>query len=85
VGPVTIKAIDPGPLYGGQIARRELDPMDKQRPEAHRVRNGFMLNPAARTRSMPRVERFVHFTQRPWVGTFFFGFEEPVENMPQLC
>ena len=25
VGPVTIKAIDPKPLYGGEIARRELD------------------------------------------------------------
>ena len=32
---------------------------------------------------MPKVEHYVRFTQRPWVGTCFFGFEEPVENMPQ--
>ncbi len=32
---------------------------------------------------MPSLERFVRFTRRPWVGTCFFGFEEPVENMPQ--
>ena len=47
VGPVTIKAIDPRPLHGGEIARRELDNMDKERPQAQRVRNGFMLNPPA--------------------------------------
>ena len=29
------------------------------------------------------LERFIRFTRRPWVGTCFFGFEEPVENMPQ--
>jgi len=38
---------------------------------------------AARTPGTPRVELYVRFTQRPWVGTGFFGFEEPVENMPQ--
>jgi hypothetical protein len=32
---------------------------------------------------MPRIEQYIRFTQRPWVGTGFFGFEEPVENMPQ--
>ena len=32
---------------------------------------------------MPRVEQYIWFTERPWVGTCFFGFEEPVENMPQ--
>jgi hypothetical protein len=26
---------------------------------------------------------YVRFTERPWVGTGFFGFESPVENMPQ--
>jgi hypothetical protein len=189
VGPVTITAIDPRPLYGAEISRRELDHMDKERPENERVRNGFMLNPpaamrvaydsgvrnwfdpsligrlpvamkpgdslvstismpkglvlhaqlrnkiergvddsspirvaavltcvnepqppdafrpafcdrehvvfrardlkrellpaAARTASMPPVEQYIRFTQRPWVGTCFFGFEEPVENMPQ--
>ncbi len=47
VGPVTIKTIDPRPLYGNEIPKRELDRMDKERPEAQRVRNGFMLNPPA--------------------------------------
>jgi len=189
VGPVTIKTIDPRPLYGSEIPKRQLDSMDKERPEAQRVRNGFMLNPpaqmkvaydsgvrnwfdpslirklpvamkpgdslvstismakglvlqaqlrnkiergegdsspirtaavltcvgepqppdvfrpafcdrrqkiylarnlkrdllptAAATKSIPRIEQYVRFTQRPWVGTGFFGFEEPVENMPQ--
>jgi hypothetical protein len=32
---------------------------------------------------MPKVEECCRYTQRPWVGTCFFGFEEPVENMPQ--
>ncbi len=188
VGPATIAAIDPAPRYGADIPRRELDRIDKERPESQRVRNGFMLNPPARmevaydsgvrnwfepalirklpvamrpgdalvaTISMPRglvlkaqlrnkiergvddsspirtaavltcvraplppdafrpafcdrgqeiylardlrrerlptaaaahapdVDLYVRFTQRPWVGTGFFGFEEPVENMPQ--
>jgi hypothetical protein len=189
VGPVTITAIDPPPLYGSQIPRRQLDHMDKERPEGQRVRNGFMLNPPAQmkvaydsgvrnwfdpsltqrlpvtmkpgdslvstismpkglvlhaqlrnkiergvddsspirtaavltcvsapqppdafrpafcdcaqrvylarnlkrellptassTTSIPKIEQFIRFTQRPWVGTCFFGFEEPVENMPQ--
>ena len=34
------------------------------------------------TKSTPPVELYIRFTQRPWVGTCFFGFEEPVENMP---
>jgi hypothetical protein len=42
-----------------------------------------LLPMAAATRSLPNVVRFIRFTQRPWVGTGFFGFEEPVENMPQ--
>lgn len=189
VGSVTIKAIDPEPLYGPQIPRRELDRIDKERKHEHRIRNGFMLNPpaemkvaydsgvrnwfdpsliqrlpvtinpgdslvstismpknlvlaaqlrnkiergvgdsspirtvavltcvgepqpadafrpafcdrrqkiylarnlkrellpaAAATESMPKVQQYIRFTQRPWVGTCFFGFEEPVENMPQ--
>jgi hypothetical protein len=197
VGPVTIKAIDPRPLYGGEIPQDQLDHMDKERPEAQRVRHGFMVNPPAQmkvaydsgvrnwfdpsliqklpaaikpgdslvsTISMPkglvlnaqlrnkiergvedsspirtaavltcvsepqppdafrpafcdrrqriylarnlkrdrlptaaapksipgsaelaevRIEQYIRFTQRPWVGTGFFGFEEPVENMPQ--
>jgi len=189
VGPVTIEAIEPKPLYGSEIPKRELDGMDRERKEEHRVRNGFMLNPPARmqvaydsgvrnwftpsliqklpvamkpgdslvstismpknlvlhaqlrnkiergvddsspirtaavltcvgkpqptdafrpafcdrqqkiylarnlkrellpaaaaTRSMPKIQKYIRFTQRPWVGTCFFGFEEPVENMPQ--
>jgi hypothetical protein len=42
-----------------------------------------LLPKAAASRSLPSLARFVRFTQRPWVGTCFFGFEEPVENMPQ--
>ncbi len=47
VGPVTIGMIDPRPLYGDEIPKRQLDRMDRERPEAQRVRNGFMLNPPA--------------------------------------
>jgi hypothetical protein len=189
VEPVTIRTIDPRPLYGSEIPRRQLDPRDKERPESQRVRNGSMLNPPARmkvaydsgvrnwfdpsliqklpvtmkagdslvstismpkglvlhaqlrnkiergvedsspirtaavltcvgapqpadafrpafcdheqkiylarnlkrqllpnaraTQSFPEIQQYVRFTQRPWVGTCFFGFEEPVENMPQ--
>jgi hypothetical protein len=189
VGPVTIQAITPRPLYGSEIPEAELDHMDKDRPVEQRVRNGFMLNPPARmkvaydsgvrnwfdpsliqklpvamkpgdslvstmsmpkglvlhaqlrnkiergvedsspirtaavltcvgapqpadafrpafcdrtqriyrardlkrallptaaaTPSIPKIEQYIRFTQRPWVGTGFFGFEEPVENMPQ--
>jgi hypothetical protein len=189
VGPVTVKAIDPRPLYGSEIPKGQLDRQDRERPEAQRVRNGFMVNPpaqmkvaydsgvrnwfdpaliqklpvtlkpgdslvstismlkglilhaqlrnniergegdsspirtaavltcvsapqppdafrpafcdrqqriylarnlkrdrlptAAATKNLPRIEQYLRFTQRPWVGTCFFGFEEPVENMPQ--
>jgi len=188
VGPATVTAITPRPLYGAEIPEIELDRMDLERPVAQRVRNGFMLNPPAAmkvsydsgvrnwfdpsliqrlpvamkpgdslvsTISMPKglvlqpmlwetVERgvadstpirtaavltcvaepvspdafrpafcdrqariylsrnlkrsllptaaannlpdvglYVRFTQRPWVGTGSFGFEGPVENMPQ--
>lgn len=189
VGPASIRAIDPKPLYGQEIPKSELDALDKERRLEHRVRNGFMLNPpgrmkvaydsgvrnyfdpsliqklpvtmkagdslvatismpkglvlqaqlrnqtergegdsspirtaavltcvnepqpsdafrpafcdreqkiylarnlkrellptAAATRSTPKIAEYIRFTQRPWVGTCFFGFEEPVENMPQ--
>jgi len=189
VGPETVTAISPKPLYGSEIPETELDSRDKAHPVEQRVRNGFMLNPPPRmtvaydsgvrnffdpaliqklpvalkagdslvsTISMPKglvlkpqlweeVERgvedstpirtaavltcvpgplpadafrpafcdrqsriyyshdlrrdllpslpapkglpdvglYVRFTQRPWVGTCFFGFEGPVENMPQ--
>jgi len=42
-----------------------------------------LLPSAAATPSVPKVTQYIRFTQRPWVGTCFFGFEEPVENMPQ--
>jgi len=190
VGPATVTAIEPKPLYGNEIPKRQLDHMDKERSVEQRVRNGFMLNPpaqmkvaydsgvrnwfdpslirklpvamkpgdslvstismakglvlhaqlrnkiergvgdsspirtaavltcvgepqpadafrpafcdrhsriylarnlkrellptAAATQSVPKtLDLFIRFTQRPWVGTGFFGFEEPVENMPQ--
>jgi hypothetical protein len=189
IGPVTIRSIDPKPLYGREIPESELDHMDLERPENQRVRNGFMINPpaqmkvaydsgvrnwfdasliqklpvsmkpgdalvstismpkglvlraqlrnsiergvddsspirtaavltcvasplapdafrpafcdreariyyahnlrrerlpqAASPNSVPDLETYIRFTQRPWVGTGFFGFEEPVENMPQ--
>ena len=35
------------------------------------------------TKDAPDVRLYVRFTERPWVGTCFFGFEGPVENMPQ--
>jgi hypothetical protein len=42
-----------------------------------------LLPTAAATKSTPKIGLYVRFTQRPWLGTCFFGFEEPVENMPQ--
>ncbi len=189
VGPVTVKTIDPKPIYGKEVPADQLDKNEADRKEGERVRNGFMLNPPAQmrvaydsgvrnwfdptliqrlpvkmipgdslvstismpkgvvlraqlrndiergvedsspiraaavltcisqpqppdafrpafcdrsqriylarnlkrellptlgaTKSTPSVELYVRFTQRPWVGTCFFGFEEPVENMPQ--
>ena len=47
VGPVTIRAIDPKPLYGKDIPEGELGARDKAQKEDQRVRNGFMLNPPA--------------------------------------
>jgi len=42
-----------------------------------------LLPSASAPKSLPKLELYTRFTQRPWVGTCFFGFEEPVENMPQ--
>ncbi|MBW3625499.1 MAG: hypothetical protein KY468_19050 [Armatimonadetes bacterium] len=36
-------------------------------------------------KSLPKIGLYVRFTERPWVGTGFFGFESPVENMPQYA
>ena len=54
---MTVKAIDPKPLYGSEIPKRQLDHMDKERPEDQRVRNGFMLNPPAADESGLRQRR----------------------------
>lgn len=189
VGPTTVTAISPKPIYGSEIPETELDERDKNHPVEQRVRNGFMLNPPARMKvaydsgvrnyfdpsliqklpvalkagdslvstismakglvlkpqlwesvergvddsspirtaailtcvasplpadafrsafcdrqarlyfshdlkrellptlaapkNTPNIGLYVRFTQRPWVATCFFGFEEPVENMPQ--
>jgi hypothetical protein len=188
VGPVTVKALDPKPLYGSEIPASELDHMDKGRSENQRIRNGFMLNPPAAdkvaydsgvrnyfvpgliqklpvalkpgdslvstismplgltlnaplknayargeedasptrmaavltcvsepqppdafrpgmydrqakiylarnlkrellptlaaTKSMPKVEQYVGYTQKPWIGTCLFTFAQPMENQP---
>ena len=191
VGPVTIKALDPKPLYGDEVPADQLDANDKRHPENQRLRNGFMLNPPAaresrlrqrhqklvravahpetprhhEARRFPRLHhhhadgrqdqrpvaqhlrarrgrrqphsrrrrphlrrrtparqtpsapasatapariylarnlkrdllahrrrhqkprpkdstQYAGFTQKPWVGTCFFGFEQPIENMP---
>ncbi len=42
-----------------------------------------LLPTAAAPANTPDIRLYTRFTQRPWVGTGFFGFEEPVENMPQ--
>ena len=189
VGPVTVTALDPKPLYGKDVPESELDPNEKNRPESQRLRNGFMLNPPAARKvaydsgtanfytpalvqklpvtmkpgdslvstislpqgtgiktewktatyyrgkpdysptrvaavltcvsepqppdafrpgfcdrqakiylarnfkrdllptvavvgKMPKVELFAGYTQKPWLGTCMFGFEQPYENMP---
>ena len=49
VGPVTIAALDPKPLYGTEVADGELDDIDKGQPRAKNLRNGSMLNPPAQS------------------------------------
>jgi hypothetical protein len=41
------------------------------------------LLPRVPAKDPPDIRLYVRFTQRPWVGTGFFGFEGPAENMPQ--
>jgi hypothetical protein len=31
----------------------------------------------------PQLEEYIRYTQRPWVNTCYFEFEQPEENMPQ--
>jgi hypothetical protein len=54
-----------------------------QRMYLARNLNRELLPSVSATKSIPRMDQYIRFTQRPWVGTGFFGFEEPVENMPQ--
>ena len=44
-----------------------------------------LLPTAAATKSTPKIGLYVRFTQRPWLATGFFGFDGPVENMPQYA
>jgi hypothetical protein len=49
VGPVTVVAIDPKPLFGTKVPQDQLDDVERTGvAEADRVRNGSMLNPPAR-------------------------------------
>ena len=35
-----------------------------------------------RPKNTPRLDTWIRVYQRPWVNTGFFGFEQPMENMP---
>jgi hypothetical protein len=41
-----------------------------------------LLPSLVRPGDTPKTEEYVRYTQRPWVNTGFFGFEEPADNMP---
>ena len=41
-----------------------------------------LLPNLVRPADSPKITDYIRFTQRPWLNTCFFGFEEPVENMP---
>ena len=41
-----------------------------------------LLPSYARPADAPKIEEYVRYTQRPWINTGFFGFEEPADNMP---
>jgi hypothetical protein len=44
--------------------------------------NRDLLPSLVRPGDAPKIEEYVRYTQRPWVNTGFFGFEEPADNMP---
>jgi len=57
------------------------------RPTACCRREGHSLKvyPASdppRPENLPKMEKWVRVFQRPWVNTGFFGFEQPMQNMP---
>lgn len=41
-----------------------------------------MLTKWPKPKSTPKMETWVRVFQRPWVNTGFFGFDQPMENMP---
>ena len=41
-----------------------------------------MLPALVRPADAAKIGDYIRYTQRPWLNTCFFGFEEPVENMP---
>jgi hypothetical protein len=41
-----------------------------------------LLPTLATGKSIPKIAQYVGFTQKPWVATCFFAFEQPMENMP---
>jgi hypothetical protein len=42
-----------------------------------------LLPGLARPADTPPIEEYVRYTQRPWVNTGYFEFDQPEENMPQ--
>jgi hypothetical protein len=48
VGPVTIRSIDPKPLFGEDVPKEELDTGDQGKKGVAILRNGSMLNPPAK-------------------------------------
>ena len=57
VGPVTVKAIDPKPLYGAEIPETELDRMDKERPGRPACPQRLHAQPAGRDEGRLRQRR----------------------------
>jgi hypothetical protein len=41
-----------------------------------------LLPQLAPPRHTPDLEKWIRIYQRPWINTCFFGFEQPMENMP---
>ena len=66
-----------------RLPPRLLRPASKSIYLARDLKRELLPTAAAHQAACPKVEQYIRFTQRPWVGTCFFGFEEPVENMPQ--
>jgi len=57
------------------------------RPTACCGREGFSMRhhpdwDPPRPENLPKMDKWVRVFQRPWVNTGFFGFEQPMQNMP---